>query len=361
MKLQNLVIIFLALALPVIIILSVYVGLQVKTAFLRANYDDALIDASHQTVTAFQLNTTNNKYLTVADTKIRDIEAALNIFSSTLSTKFGRTGANRSSMMAYVPALMFTLYDGYYIYTPVKDWDNGAYSHELKAYVYYSKQYTSENGDKVLEINYSLDNYVAVYYYENGKIYQSKAGYLEEIPKDKDKFKDLLLTKEAIEYYENAWIFTEWFNNIVHGMKTDETDKLKISDKNLALPGEVSTFNDEKYEVIKGTITNNLIQAMENYSKHSSGEFRMPELTGTDWDTILNNACFISFMQGIPVGTSNYNNYAIVASSENKEMVNENSIYYINIDENGPVTNGSYHRIWCDKLDASNDSIIVRI
>jgi len=34
---------------------------------------------------------------------------------------------------------------------------------------------------------------------------------------------------------------------------------------------------------------------------------------------------------------------------------------YINIDENGPVTNGSYHRIWCDKLDASNDSIIVRI
>lgn len=360
MKLQNLVIIFLAIALPVIIILSVYVGFQVRTAFLRANYDDALIDAAHDTITAFELNTSNNQYLSVADTKIRDIEAALNVFSSSLSTRFGKTGSNRSSAMSYIPALMFTLYDGYYIYTPVKDWDNGAYTHELKAYVYYSKQYTS--GDKVLEINYSLDNYVAVYYYNEGKEYQSRAGYLEEIldEKKQEEFLNLLATEDARNYYKDAWEFTEWFNNIVNGMRTDKTDKLKISDENVALQGEKSTFNDEKYEVIKSTITNNLIQAMENYSKHSSGDFKMPELTGTDWDTILNNVCFISFMQGVPVGTSKYNDYAIVSSSENKEIVNENSIYYINIDENGPVANGSYHRIWCEHLDSSEGSHPVR-
>lgn len=361
MKLQNLVIIFLAIALPVIIILSVYVGFQVRTAFLRANYDDALINASHETITAFQLNTTNNQYLSVADTKIRDMEAALNVFSSSLATKFGKTGSNKSTMMSYIPALMFTLYDGYYIYTPVKDWDNGAYTHELKAYVYYSKQYT--NGNKVLEINYSLDNYVAVYYYNNGNEYQSRAGYLEAIPKnenEKNAFRESLADDNARDYYDKAWEFTNWFNKIINDIRTDETDKLKISDTNVALQGENSTFNDEKYEVIKSTITNNLIQAMENYSKHSSGDFKMPELTGTDWDTVLNNVCFIAFMQGVPVGTSTYNDYAIVSSSENKEMVNENSIYYINIDENGPVSNGSYHRIWCEHLDSSEGSHPVR-
>ncbi len=143
MKLQNLVIIFLAIALPVIIILSVYVGFQVKTAFLRANYDNALVDAAHEAISAFQLNTTNNEYLSVADTKIRDIEASLNVFASSMATKFGKTGMNKSNVMAHIPVLAFTLYDGYYIYTPTKNWDSGSYTHELKPYVYYSKQYTN--------------------------------------------------------------------------------------------------------------------------------------------------------------------------------------------------------------------------
>ena len=109
MRLQNLTIIFLALALPIIIILSVYVQLQVDTAFLRAKYDTALIDAAHETMTAFQINTTNDQYSDVTDKKIRDIQAALNVFPSTLATRVGATGSSTSFMMAYVPALVFTL------------------------------------------------------------------------------------------------------------------------------------------------------------------------------------------------------------------------------------------------------------
>lgn len=60
----------------------------------------------------------------------------------------------------------------------------------------------------------------------------------------------------------------------------------------------------------------------------------MPELTGEDWDMILNNVCFIAFMQGIPVGMTTYNDYVIVASSENKEIASENLIYFVNEDEN---------------------------
>jgi len=120
MKLQNLVIIFLALALPVIIILSVYVNYQVDTAALRERYNDALLNAAHETIAAFQINTTNDEYSDVADSKMRDIQAALNTFGETLATEVGASGSSRSIMMAYVPALVFTLYGGYYIYSPTE-------------------------------------------------------------------------------------------------------------------------------------------------------------------------------------------------------------------------------------------------
>lgn len=354
MKLQNLVIIFLAIALPIIIILSVYVELQVSTAFLKARHDDALVNAAHETAIAFQINTVNNKFLTVSDTKIRDMEAALNIFSSSMSTSFGATGASKSSIMSYIPALMFTLYDGYYIYTPTKSWDTGTFSHELKTYVYYSKQYTNSLGTKTLSINYSLDNYVTVFYNDVNS-YQSRAGYLEIVPKNKEEILADLLNDDAKNYYRNAWDFTEWFNGIVDSVN-DETKLLKIGNNNSALPGVTSTFNDEKYEVIKDSITNNLIQAMYIYGRVSDHDFNMPKLTGDDWDTILNNACFIAFMQGIPVGTTVYNDYTIVTSSENKEVVNENLIYYLNIDNGGnSVANASYHRIWCPHLNANEN------
>lgn len=187
-----------------------------------------------------------------------------------------------------------------------------------------------------------------------------KHGYLEVIPSNKEQFLENL-DETAKNYYKTAWEFTEWFNKeVIDDIGTEDTNLLKITkdNGNSALQGVNSTFNDEKYEVIKDSITNNLIQAMYVYGRNSNNDFAMPKLTGEDWDTILNNVCFIAFMQGVPVGTTVYNNYAIVASSENREMVNEDSIYYINLDEAGNAV-GSYHRIWCPEL--SGKSKIIRI
>lgn len=348
MKLQQLIIIFLAIALPIILIVSLFVGLQVDTARTKSKYNAALIDAAHDTVVAFELNTTDDRYSTSADTKIRDIEASLNVFSSSLATSFGMTGSSKSTMMAYVPALCFTLYDGYYIYTPTKSWDSDTFQHELKSYVYYSKQYTNYNRTRVLTINYSLDNYVAVYYYK-GEEYQSRAGYIEVEPNNKDEFlKDL--SDNAKNYYNEAWNFTDWFNKVVGEIGTDpengnisEILQVTRTNRNSALPRAESAFNSEKYEVIKDTITNNLIQSMYIYGKNTNHDFQMPELTGDDWDMILNNTCFIAFMQGIPVGTTTYNDYTIAVSTENKESVSPNAIYYMGED-------GSYHRLWCPHL-----------
>ncbi|MCI9365481.1 MAG: hypothetical protein HFJ54_02445 [Clostridia bacterium] len=412
MKLQNLVIIFIVIALPVIIILSVFIEYQVDTVNLKADYSDKLLSATHDTLVTFQMNTTKNKYSSVSDSLIRDIEASINTFATTLSTRLGMSGSNKDYAMSYIPALLFTLYDGYYIYTPTAK-EDGTFEHSLKPYVYYTKQYESASGNKKVVINFSLDNYVAVYYDNNDdNLYRSRAGYLEilsnseadtrgvyydeaservyykgiEIERDEQLFRktytynlddngaaidfnnnnDVVETStSAYDYYKEAWYFTHWYNEIMEealGGINFNNSPLNIGVENSPLPGEPSRFNDEKNKVIEDTITRNLIQAMEAFSGHADEEFRMPELTGEDWYTILNNVCIISFMQGMPCGTTTYNDYVIIPSTENNEYVNEKDIYYIGYNVNpttGVVTStGTAHRIGCEKLQGD---LIVRI
>lgn len=372
MKLQNLIIIFLAIALPVIIILSVYVTYQVDTAMLREKYNDALINTAHETIVAFQMNTTNNTYSDVADSKIRDIQASLNTFGSNLATKVGATGSTRNFMMTYVPALVFTLYDGYYIYSPTeriwevneivdedtgevsdyeKGWQEVDLNHELKSYVHYTKQYTNNNKTKILNVNFTLDNFISVYYYEKDKNFQSRAGYLEAVPSDKERYLSELGPDDdgkIREYYEDAWAFTEWFNKVLDDSGIVEAkNALKIvegSNPNIALPDETSNFNDEKHDVIESSITKNLRQAMNIYGNE------MPKLNANDWELVVNNVCLIAFMQGIPTGTTMYNNYTIAVSTENKEIIKGTDIYFIG---EGPEADGYYHRIWCPNLNGN--------
>ncbi len=133
--------------------------------------------------------------------------------------------------------------------------------------------------------------------------------------------------------------------------------------------GAVGLFNDERTSVIKNTITNNLIQSMYIYTQNSDKDFQMPELTEPEWETILTNVCCISFVQGLPAGTTTYNGYAIAVSSENKEIVTTDDLVFLdknyddiakNIttedEENARMAslNGAtYHRIWCKELNKS--------
>lgn len=77
--------------------------------------------------------------------------------------------------MPYIPALVFTLYDGYYIYSPheynyevtqiTQEVENKVektgYEHILKPYIHYTARYKNENAD--VTVNYSLDNYISIY------------------------------------------------------------------------------------------------------------------------------------------------------------------------------------------------------
>lgn len=401
MRLQNFTILFVVIALPVIIILSVFIKYQVDTANLRAEYDNIFFRATYDMLSTFQLNTTNNKYSTVSDTLTRDIEASINIFSETFGNSLGIMGASKNDVMSYVPAVLFTLYDGYYIYTPSANTD-GSYEHKLKPYIYYTKEYESMDDKKKIVINYSLDNYVAVYYYNKSEnSYESKAGYLEIIANSKNDngifvsengqdlyyngkkinknetvyrnkyaynsnqnkyelIQEQITSQDAYNYYLDAYKFTKWYNDIINNSNLGNSSRgisykevLLINQNNNPLPNYDSEFNSEKGEAIQNSIKNNLIQSMETYKRKSDIDFSMPQFNAIDWEHIYKNVCVITFIQGFPLGTSIYNNYVILPSTENKQIVSETNLYYIGY---GGDADNSYHRLGCEHL--KGDTII---
>ena len=107
------------------------------------------------------MNASYNSLSNVSDTLREDIEAAISTFMQSLSMTMGVGGYNKNHMIDYIPAILFTLYDGYYIYSPAKT-ETGNYEYMLKPYNYYTVRYKQNDLNDIV-INYTLDNYIVVY------------------------------------------------------------------------------------------------------------------------------------------------------------------------------------------------------
>lgn len=120
MKLQDLVFIFLIIIIPIILIFSYYLNLQADTIKIQIDYDRKLVEATKEAVQAFEINTTEwgSEYNTLANVKRRELLASINTFISGLSNKLGIGRTAKENILNYIPAIVYTLYDGYYIYSP---------------------------------------------------------------------------------------------------------------------------------------------------------------------------------------------------------------------------------------------------
>lgn len=396
MKLQHLIIVFLVIMLPMALIMSQYTGLQIDTLATKTKYDTALLGATFDTMSAFELNTVNSDKSSVIGEEIRDLEAVISTFSTSLSSSMGLSGAANNYILSYVPAIVFGLYDGYYIYAQ-NDKGTGA---ELKPYVYYTKTYT--NGDNInITIAYSLDNYVSIYgtYGNNQTI--SASGYLvvptdievssdfayvrtkdgkgdvitkvinpggqskikykgyditpetiynNEIENGTNKINQPKYTTDAMMYYYEAKQFTDLYNTVIRKLNTDDQEILLI-DRDNDPENEKSAFMNEKIKVMKDSITTNLNNAIYNYEGRTSETYEMPQLTGEDWEKILNNVSITAFLQDIPIGTTTYNNYVVVNSTTNQKYSSAKAIDFIEYDNSsGMKSKGYYHKITCDEL-----------
>lgn len=199
MKLQNMTVIFIIIMIPIIVVVSYYIGLQINTITMQKDYTVKLQTAAKDSIQALEINTVewNSASSNLADSKRRDVLAAINTFTTSLANSMGIGGAGKGRIQTYIPAIAYTMYDGYYIYSAslMKDQDtdkdgltqfnadgtiksNGkSYQYILKPYSPYSARYASANGSIDVTVNYTLDNYIRVYGTVNGE-YQAKEGYL---------------------------------------------------------------------------------------------------------------------------------------------------------------------------------------
>ena len=219
MKLQGVAVVFALIVLPIIMILSLYLGYNIDTIALQTSYDTKLLDATYDAVSAIEINTANEDLSSVADSLRTIIDASANTFIASIASSLGLSSSSNHQIQPYIPALLYTVYDGFYIYTPTnipklkKDADgmpitstavddtygklmfntktggestviNGdtAYTQDylLKPFMQYAATYDDGTG-KSITVNYTLDNYITI----NGKttesgteILYSKSGYL---------------------------------------------------------------------------------------------------------------------------------------------------------------------------------------
>lgn len=186
MKIQELAIIFIIIILPISLLISEYTQFQIETIKLQTEYDARLTSATYDAIRAFQLNAINSTTSDLANSKMRDLEASVNSFRNSIMSAFDFKGHTEDVLNEYIPALVYTLYDGFYIYSPYNNIvdEDGAIlenknEHEsiygLKPYISYSCRYVKGTTDVV--ITYTLDNYITVQGTVSGE-YVNKSGYL---------------------------------------------------------------------------------------------------------------------------------------------------------------------------------------
>jgi hypothetical protein len=193
-------VIFIIIMIPIILVVSYYIGLQINTITMQKNYTVKLQTAAKDSIQALEINTVewNSASSNLADSKRRDVLAAINTFTISLANGMGIGGAGKGRIQTYIPAIVYTMYDGYYIYSAslmkdqdttsegltqfnedgtIKSNETSSYQYILKPYSPYSARYASANGSIDVTVNYTLDNYIRVYGTVNGE-YQAKEGYL---------------------------------------------------------------------------------------------------------------------------------------------------------------------------------------
>lgn len=296
MKLESLIVFFLIIIIPITIVLSEYVNKRIETEKTELSYNTKLLNSTHDAIKEYQLRTINDEFSYDANNKILDIESAINTFFTSLNSNFGFSGYNTEAMKEYVPAVGFTLYDGYYIYSPyrntltniknkdidgVTDLDyigyDSSYSKEgenyfgLKPYVYYSCRYKyGSNNDFI--ITYTLDNYITIQGTING-IYVYDYGYLYSLSNDRNSNG---IYKEGDTY---------WYNGISFS-KSDTEELQEYVGDNLY---SYVKINGKKYYLESGTYQNSKIFYIEKNGERNYDQFKKAEDKNVAYYAITQN------------------------------------------------------------------------
>lgn len=201
MGLDRLGILFIVIVLPIALVLNTYTNTQVDTLKMQLDYDSKLNACTADAVRTYQSNSLSEDFSNLGDVRIGNINAAINVFFTSLASNLNMSGYNRQFLQEYVPAIVFTMYDGYYIYSKYTNtldegdykaddvinpadgsiqkyastYKNGQQLYGLKPFVHYSCRYV-KGTEYDFVVSYTLDNYITI------------QGIVDNVPVDKSGY-----------------------------------------------------------------------------------------------------------------------------------------------------------------------------
>lgn len=341
MKLQYLAVIFLIIILPIILVLSQYVDYHIDAINLRHTYNTKLLNATYDAIKSYQLNTVNNAISDIPASKINELEAAVNTFFNSISTNYGYEGYNAKDMKDFIPAVVFTLYDGYYIYSPFNNVltgvdtgdasnpnvdpsytqsynQDGKLLYGIKPYVYYSCRYKGISNSKDFDviITYTLDNFITVQGTIGGN-YENRSGYLiDGIEKNGSKY-----IYEGIAFSENTTEELQEYlgDNLYSYVKINGT-KYYLENGSNKNNGTVFYINHSGEKAIQASskLNNNIYK--EYYNKitknNSAYQYYKDAYIFTDW--VRSNLGELNTSNAVGVDTNEFNS-AVIFGEEKEE------------------------------------------
>lgn len=264
MSLDKLAVIFIIIILPISLALNVYTEYQTKTLNLQTEYDTKLNNATLDALKAYQLNAFNESTSDLSASKMRDIDAAANAFFNSVSANFNMTGYDKETIQSYVPALVFTMYDGFYIYSKFENtlsedeyseggrdsltneeikpstYQNGDMYYGIQPFNSYSCRYKRGSGvnQEDFVISYTLDNYISI----QGKIKNQKTGDVEWV----NDAGYLIDTSEITYNPQQATITYRGVEIVKEGVTSEVVGKDKYPCQKI---NGVKYYYDEKHKV----------------------------------------------------------------------------------------------------------------
>lgn len=233
----------------------------------------------------------------------------------------------------------------------------------------------NQDGDDIIEDSLEINQYLKNNTDKNTYLLLDATSYREL----KVKYNGIEITDyEAMEYYIKAYYFSKWVQNNLSDVKaesmqqqylnlTSMSDETKLAYTNFEGDTtqifnigsnndpelEASEYVQHKRNVIRNSIQYNLNVAISTFNDtfyNLEIAYRMPVLSEEDWDSILNNVCMVSFMQGVPCGTEKFNSYSVVKSNNNNTSASIENMYFIDSDSLDNSTT-EYHMFDCPKLE----------
>ena len=121
MKLQGMTIVYVLIILPIFFVVSIVISTQIQIINARLDYDKKVLGAAQDAIKSFEINTANEEFSKVSDVLRSIVEASVNVFKDSLGTKLGMSNVSKQYIDTFFPLSVFTLYDGYYITSPINE------------------------------------------------------------------------------------------------------------------------------------------------------------------------------------------------------------------------------------------------